>query len=50
MKRIGVLMMILTLAIILFVPVDSQIKFFLAGFGLVGGLVLIGLSSFTYFD
>ncbi len=50
MKRIGVIMMLLSLFVILFVPVANQIKFFLAGFGIVGGLVLIGIAGYTYMD
>ncbi len=50
MKRIGVIMMLVSLAIILFAPVASQFKFFLGGFGIVGGLVLVGISGYTYFD
>ncbi len=50
MKRIGALMIVISLAIILFVPVASKFKFFLGGFGIVGGLVLIGIAGYSYLD
>ncbi len=50
MKRAGVIMMLLSLFIILFLPVATKIKFFLGGFGIVGGLVLIGIAGYTYMD
>ncbi len=46
MKRAGAIMMLISLAIILFVAVPQQFKFFLGGFGIGGGLVLMILPNF----
>ncbi len=50
MKRVGVIMMLLSLFVILFIPVSARFKYFLGGFGIVGGLVLIGIAGYTYMD
>ncbi len=46
MRRAGAIMIIISLLIILFVSVSQQFKFFLGGFGIGGGLVLVFLSKF----
>lgn len=51
MKRIGVFIILITMAILLFVKgLPMQANFFLGAFGFGLGIVLIGISGVKHFD
>jgi hypothetical protein len=51
MKKVGVLIILVTMAILLFVKgLPMQAKFFLGAFGFGLGIVLIGISGVKHFE